>query len=503
MIPEGQVKEVTVCNSNIKHYESLGYENLIVRQKITIPIEHLSSGSTIEVDVICDVCGEPGKSSIKRHNLSFNNGGKYACSPTCAHIGGKNKQTCLERHGVEHYTNREKSRETLFNNYGVYVPYKSEEIKNKGIQTVFENWGVSSFTQTEDYIIKTKETNQRKYGVDWQSQNSEIMGKIRKSWDNKTEEELQEINEKKEQTMMDKFGVYHIWSGVFGERSCDKTVKEKYGVDHFSKTEEFSIMMKDIWKNKSEEEIKEIVDKRIETCLDKYGVESVLKNEEIYEKFKQTLFKNYGVIIPYHSEEIKNRGEQTCLDKYGVTTYSQTDEFIELMKNIWINRTEEEKQEIINKMVQTNLERFGVEHPSQNTEIFNKQQRNSYMLKDYKLPSGNIIKIQGYEPLALDILLKTYDESDLLISNKNIENKIGQIWYKDGLGNNHRYVPDIYIISENKIIEVKSTWTYQNKIDNIFLKQQRCLDMGMKFEFIVFNGNKKLLSEGEVKNLIK
>ena len=32
---------------------------------------------------------------------------------------------------------------------------------------------------------------------------------------------------------------------------------------------------------------------------------------------------------------------------------------------------------------------------------------------------------------------------------------------------NKYYFPDIYIPSENKIIEVKSSWTYKCKLDNI------------------------------------
>ena len=96
-----------------------------------------------------------------------------------------------------------------------------------------------------------------------------------------------------------------------------------------------------------------------------------------------------------------------------------------------------------------------------------------------------------------------YKESDILIGNKDIEEKIGQIWYMKENGKKSRYLPDIYIISENKIVEVKSTWTYKSKKDNIFLKRQSCLNYGFNFEFMVFNGKKHLLTENEVKNLTK
>ena len=44
------------------------------------------------------------------------------------------------------------------------------------------------------------------------------------------------------------------------------------------------------------------------------------------------------------------------------------------------------------------------------------------------------------------------------------------------------YFPDIYIPHENFIIEVKSTWTYNCKKDNIQLKKQACKDLGFRYE---------------------
>ena len=44
----------------------------------------------------------------------------------------------------------------------------------------------------------------------------------------------------------------------------------------------------------------------------------------------------------------------------------------------------------------------------------------SYHYKDYMLPSGNLVKYQGYENLALDELVQTYEEEDLGIGRSNI-----------------------------------------------------------------------------------
>jgi len=109
----------------------------------------------------------------------------------------------------------------------------------------------------------------------------------------------------------------------------------------------------------------------------------------------------------------------------------------------------------------------------------------SYNFKEYVLPSGKIEHVQGYEGRAIDILLETYTEDDLIINNKEIKSLIGQIEYLTSDGRTHFYVPDIYIKSLNKIIEVKSNWTYEINKEINELKKKACLDRGVDFEFMI------------------
>lgn len=117
-------------------------------------------------------------------------------------------------------------------------------------------------------------------------------------------------------------------------------------------------------------------------------------------------------------------------------------------------------------------------------EWIEKVEVNSKRFKDYILPSGKTVRLQGYENYALDILLKDFDESDLFIQRKEIEDEIGKITYMYN-GNEHSYYPDIYIKSLNKIIEVKSKWTYKSQYELNRLKEQACLDKGLCFEFMI------------------
>ena len=108
--------------------------------------------------------------------------------------------------------------------------------------------------------------------------------------------------------------------------------------------------------------------------------------------------------------------------------------------------------------------------------------KQSVAYKNFKLPSGRIIKLQGYEPRVLEQLLKIYTENDIVCGVKNINNEIGKITYiEDGV--EHRYYPDFYIKSTNTIIEVKSQWTFDKWKKKNELKKNACISLGFNFKF--------------------
>lgn len=139
-----------------------------------------------------------------------------------------------------------------------------------------------------------------------------------------------------------------------------------------------------------------------------------------------------------------------------------------------------------NKFEKTCIEKYNVNHPSKSENYFMKS---SY--KYLTMPSGNIVKIQGYEDKVIKELLNYYKEEDLIIDDKEIETYIGKIFYFGFDKKQHRYYPDIFIKSENKIIEVKSEWTYnrygtiQDNENVNLLKMAACLKNNLNFEFII------------------
>ena len=253
------------------------------------------------------------------------------------------------------------------------------------------------------------------------------------------------------ETNLTKFGVENVMNNNEIKEKQKNTILEKYGVEHNSQSE--------IIKNKKR-------DKSIE----KYGVEYVLQSKEIRDKIKATNIKKYGFENPQQNQDIRNKNYETNLKKYERKHYLQTDEFK-------------------NKSLQTNLAKYGVPHHSQNAEVASTMMKNAFNKKQYTLPSGKIIDYQGYENFALIELLHVEKlcEDDILTDRK----RVPEIWYNDKNGKKRRHYVDFYIKSQNRCIEVKSTWTNQEK-NNVFEKQKSAKELGLKYEIWIYDkiGNK-------------
>lgn len=172
------------------------------------------------------------------------------------------------------------------------------------------------------------------------------------------------------------------------------------------------------------------------------------------ERYKQTCLASYGVEFPMQNKEIYQRYQESCL------------------KNL------------------------GVVHPMQNPEVFQKWQESCFSVKKYVLPSGTLINFQGYENFCFDDLLfvQGYAENEFLNSYIDGE-KMPVIWYNI-LENRHRYFPDIFIPKENRIIEIKSRYTFQYNKEINLLKLQACLDTGYNAEIRIYN------EKGDIEEII-
>lgn len=218
------------------------------------------------------------------------------------------------------------------------------------------------------------------------------------------------------------------------------------------------------------DEVKSEIRKKM---LLKLGVDHNFKRKDL---LRDIMRRKYGVDHYSQTQEFREKYTQTILERYGVNHYSQTQEFLEKCKLTWKSR-------------------FGVEHPMHDAGVAERVLSKLHKMKKVTLPNGEIALLQGYEPYALDVLLKTHSIDDIIVEKKKIESYVGKILYKDYDGKVRRYYPDFYIVSSSKIIEVKSTWTYdrngtlpQNKNTNL-LKKAACISSGLLFEFMIIDAH--------------
>jgi len=274
------------------------------------------------------------------------------------------------------------------------------------------------------------------------------------------------------------------YTGYSKTHNTKITNLKKYGVENVKQNKDFIEKSKKTYHSKSLEEKQKIQKRKEQSMLKKYGVINPSYSDEIKNKIseknkanaatrmvqlKKNNQKKYGVDNVFQLESVKEKSKDSIMNKFGVENPSQA-------------------EEIKIKKEETCLKHFGVRNPQQNDTIYEKT--NKYRWKDYTMPSGRVVKIQGYENFALDILLKTYDESDLIIDRKMIP----KVWYdKPNSKNKHQYTTDIFISKENKFVEVKSPYTYEKYLDINLMKESASVKAGFTFEFMIIDEKGRLI----------
>jgi hypothetical protein len=358
-------------------------------------------------------------------------------------INEKRKQTCLKNMGVEYSSQTKEHKNSVTNTWNNKSSDEIQEIRQKIIQTNLEKYGVTSVFFLDNVREKIKQTMLERYGVVHNSQSDEIKNKKKQTclvnWGVEYPLQSGEIRSKYIQTCLTRFGVEHPFQSIEIKEKIKKTCLINFGVENPSQSIE-------------------IKNKKIETCLKNWGVEWSLSSIEVREKGKQTMLNLYGVEHPMQSDEIRNKYIQTCLINFGVMNSFQSEFIKNKIKNTmminWGVENPSNSPEIRKKAENTCLKLYGHTNAMHNDVIAMRALHMSYSTKDFILPSGKIIKVQGFEPFALKILLETYNETQILTGVD-----VPRIDYADIDGKQHKYFPDIYIPEENKIIEIKSCYT--------------------------------------------
>lgn len=319
--------------------------------------------------------------------------------------------------------------------------------------------------------------------------------------------------EKRKVTCIERYGVESPCQLKEVKEKQKATLIKKYGVDSPLKSKEIREKVKQTnlikYGSTCVLASPEMRDKITHIIMEKYGTDNPFKSDVVKQQIKETNLAKYGDVCARRTPAVKKKAEATSLAKYGTKRPSESDAVKSKITRAHREKTKEERDAIKEKIKKTcrkkygvdssnqseivkknkiaaSLEKYGVEYPNQSTEVLQAVQNRGYKHKLYKMPSGDIRKVQGYEPLALDELLKVYTEDQIITTRKDIP-RIPYV--KDE--KTHYYHPDIYIPHINKIIEVKSTWTYKCMTDKIKEKADATKAAGYDYEIWVYNGKKE------------
>jgi hypothetical protein len=296
---------------------------------------------------------------------------------------------------------------------------------------------------------------------------------------------------------LSKFGVDNARKCPIINEKVKQTCLEKYGYNNPSQNEDVKQKIKDTC-----EKVygghpltnKDVQDKRKKNCLAKYGCENHQQNADVRLKTEATCLKKYGQKCSFESPELMAIGKQTVLLRYGCEYATQAESVKEKTKQTNLKKYGKahplQCDTVKEKSRQTSMARYGVEYPMQCADVSEKSLHKAHKYKLFTFPSGNEIYTQGYEHFALRDLLDTHNisEEDIVTNRKDVP----KLWYSDTNNKKHRHFVDIYIPSQNKCIEIKSSWTVNIEKSHVFQKQVAAKKEGFLYEIWVYSSAGKL-----------
>lgn len=169
--------------------------------------------------------------------------------------------------------------------------------------------------------------------------------KISNTKQNKSAEEKALIQEKRKATTLQKYGVDNVFKAEEIKEKSKETLQNLYGVanaqqlqvkegyikkaDKIKEAKKIQLTDEDLqkhfdelqqtvktkWDTRSKEDVKKIIEKRIKTNREKYGVDFAQQSEVVKKHYKENSLKKWGVENPMQNELVKNKRAKTNNDK--------------------------------------------------------------------------------------------------------------------------------------------------------------------------------------------
>jgi len=362
--------------------------------------------------IICQICKQQlnkidGR-HLKKHNLSFDNYLKMF--PNTFTITEKQYQKEIDSQEKRKISKLKKSTKVI-KCYYCKIDFEGD-INLSNNFSVCKNCkkiGLKNPKRKEIYEIQKKSLLE-KYGVDNPSKINSVVEKRNQTIKRKQKEDInyfKNIEEKRIKTMIDKYG--ENYQEILTKKKQEGML-EKYGVKHALQKEEFINKMK-------------------KTTLERYGKENAVQNEEVKEKQKQTMLNRYGKGNAMQIEEFQEKVKNTNQDRYNVDYPLQSKKIKETRKKNNLEKYGVEEtiylQSVKEKIKKTNLEKYGTEYPFQSKIVHKTIKRNN--LEKYgvectsKLSEVSEKVKKKLREKFLPLLKKQMEYLDVKLIDKNYE----------------------------------------------------------------------------------
>jgi G:T-mismatch repair DNA endonuclease (very short patch repair protein)/DNA-directed RNA polymerase subunit RPC12/RpoP len=262
---------------------------------------------TEEEFVICPICADGkhykllDKSHLSVHKKSLDDIRKeYPNVPTCcASVNRKAQESRIK-----------KLQEKYPHIPGIVNVSQIKEIANK-----VQNTKKSDPDHYLKRAEKIKQTNLKKYGKEWIFQTEEFINDLKEKMSNKSEEEKLDIIKK-----------------------IKKTKLEEYGNENYTNRDKANQTNNVLYGGNAPTCSKEVIEKRQNNNMKKYGVKETLELQEVINKRNETNINKYGGISPLCNPDVINTRNENSLNKYGETHHMKTIEYKTMFKERELNK---------------------------------------------------------------------------------------------------------------------------------------------------------------------
>jgi hypothetical protein len=174
---------VFITYRNFKYFYEKGY-NVEKNEPLEVSIKDIKYGSHIEVDIQCDKCKVEKRYLYQAYN-------RYTKNQTIPYYCNK--------------CNVDRIKQSFENKYGEGITNSMhlEEYRIKQRDNL-------KISLTKEVLEKRKNTCQEKYGVNVPCKNDEIKDKLKNTINSKSLLEKEEIKQKRENTSLERYGVYNV-----------------------------------------------------------------------------------------------------------------------------------------------------------------------------------------------------------------------------------------------------------------------------------------------------